>query len=239
MAINIRRGLIGLFVIFPAVALAQDTLPRTVVPQGQNPLPLFTCIQEAVGGGQFKVVDVLPSLPEKGKPGTGTDASALAFFKADGTRDRGMESLFSPYPLGELVQPTKIEQRQKGKQGSVSVVVTSLLKHNITRGQGAFQHQSPERLNVEMFFPLEMSCDAAKAAWSKVLTPVTQQEAEAVLARFPSGVMVEELRQGMTPTEVEAILGPPERQAVLGQKKIYFYPKMKVTFVDAKVTDIE
>jgi outer membrane protein assembly factor BamE (lipoprotein component of BamABCDE complex) len=84
-----------------------------------------------------------------------------------------------------------------------------------------------------------MSCDVVKVAWSKMLAPATTQEVAAVAAKYPSGVMVEELRQGMTPQEVEAMLGPPERQATLGQKRIYFYPKMKVTFVDGKVTDIE
>jgi len=227
-------------VLLAAVALqAQDTLPRTVMPKGQKPLPLLSCVQQAVGTGQFKVADALPSLPEKGKPGTATDAAALAFYKTDGTRDRSMEVIFSPYAIGELVQPTKIEQRQEGKRGSVSVIVTSLLKHNITRGQGNFQHQSPERLSVEIFFPMDTPCDVAKSAWSKALTSATPQEVAAAFAKYPSGVIVEELRQGMTTLEVEAMLGPPERQATLGQKRIYFYPKMKVVFVDGKVTDIE
>lgn len=192
-------------ILFALVGQGQDaTLPRIVIPKGQKPHPVLACVQQIVGTGQFKVAGPLPSLPEKGVPGTATDATAMAFHEPDGTRDRSMESIFKDYPLGELVQPTTIEQRQEGKRGSVSVIVTSLLKHNITRGQGTFQHQSPERLSVEIFFPLSMSCDVAKSAWSKVLKPATPQEVAEALARFPSGVIVEELRQGMTPQEVKA-----------------------------------
>jgi hypothetical protein len=227
-------------ILFAIAVQTQDaTLPSVVMPKGQRPHPVLSCVQQVVGTGQFKVAGPLPSLPEKGVPGTATDAAAMAFHEPDGTRDRSMESIFKDYPLGELVQPTTLEQRQEGKNGSVSVIVTSLLKHKITRGKGNFQHQSPERLSVEIFFPLSMSCDVAKAAWGKVLTPATAQEVASAFTRYPSGVIVEELRQGMTPQEVEAMLGPPERQATLGAKRIYFYPKMKVTFVDGKVSDIE
>ncbi len=51
--------------------------------------------------------------------------------------------------------------------------------------------------------------------------------------------MVAEVAGGMTTAEVEGILGAPERRATLAGKTIYFYPKMKVTFQDGKVTNIE
>ncbi len=55
----------------------------------------------------------------------------------------------------------------------------------------------------------------------------------------PSGVLVDEIRAGMTPAEVEGMFGAPEGRASIGEKVIYIYPNMKVTFTDGKVSDIE
>jgi hypothetical protein len=44
---------------------------------------------------------------------------------------------------------------------------------------------------------------------------------------------------GMTYDQVKAVLGPPKRIADVGDKKIYFYPDMKVTFVGGVVKDVE
>jgi hypothetical protein len=44
---------------------------------------------------------------------------------------------------------------------------------------------------------------------------------------------------GQTHDEVAAILGQPTKVAVLGAKEIDYYPDMKVTFVNGKVTDIQ
>jgi hypothetical protein len=44
---------------------------------------------------------------------------------------------------------------------------------------------------------------------------------------------------GQTPTQVSAILGPPQKIAHLGAKEIDYYPDMKVVFVNGKVTDIQ
>lgn len=44
---------------------------------------------------------------------------------------------------------------------------------------------------------------------------------------------------GQTQEEVTAILGPPEKQILLGAKTIFIYREVKVVFVDGKVTDAE
>jgi hypothetical protein len=44
---------------------------------------------------------------------------------------------------------------------------------------------------------------------------------------------------GQTRTQVEEILGKPERIVDLGAKVMYVYKDMKVTFVDGKVTDVQ
>jgi hypothetical protein len=47
------------------------------------------------------------------------------------------------------------------------------------------------------------------------------------------------IRLGQTQEEVTAILGPPEKQVLLGAKTIFVYRDLKVVFVDGKVTDAE
>jgi hypothetical protein len=44
---------------------------------------------------------------------------------------------------------------------------------------------------------------------------------------------------GQTMDEVRAALGSPSRIATIGTKQIYFYPDMKITFRNRKVTDVE
>jgi len=47
------------------------------------------------------------------------------------------------------------------------------------------------------------------------------------------------IRLGQTPEEVTAILGPPEKQILVGAKTIFLYRNLKVVFVDGKVVDAE
>jgi len=44
---------------------------------------------------------------------------------------------------------------------------------------------------------------------------------------------------GQSKSQIEAMLGPPTRTFKIGTKETYFYPDMKVTFVNSKVTDIQ
>jgi hypothetical protein len=43
----------------------------------------------------------------------------------------------------------------------------------------------------------------------------------------------------MTPDQVEAALGKPDKKVTLGPKQIYIYKDMKVTFKDGKVSDVQ
>lgn len=47
------------------------------------------------------------------------------------------------------------------------------------------------------------------------------------------------IQLGMTPEQVEAALGQPDKKVDLGAKKIYVYKDLKVTFVDGKVSDVQ
>jgi len=47
------------------------------------------------------------------------------------------------------------------------------------------------------------------------------------------------IQVGMTPEQVEAALGPPDKKVDLGAKKIYVYKDLKVTFMNGKVSDVQ
>jgi len=47
------------------------------------------------------------------------------------------------------------------------------------------------------------------------------------------------IQLGMTPEEVQAVLGQPEKIVNLGSKQILVYKDLKVTFVDGKVSDVQ
>jgi len=44
---------------------------------------------------------------------------------------------------------------------------------------------------------------------------------------------------GMTPSQVQSVLGPPRRVVDLGQKRMYIYDDMKVIFMDGRVSDVQ
>ncbi len=54
-----------------------------------------------------------------------------------------------------------------------------------------------------------------------------------------SGRATGTIRLGQTPEEVTAVLGPPDKQVLLGAKTIFVYRDLKVVFVDGKVVDAE
>jgi uncharacterized protein YcfJ len=55
----------------------------------------------------------------------------------------------------------------------------------------------------------------------------------------PASDTTQHVALGQSVEEVVAILGKPSTVGELGPKTIYFYPNVKVTFVDGKVTDIK
>jgi len=55
----------------------------------------------------------------------------------------------------------------------------------------------------------------------------------------PDDIMTKTVKLGQTPEEVTAIMGTPDRKALLGQKIIYIYGKMKLIFIDGKLADAD
>jgi hypothetical protein len=61
-----------------------------------------------------------------------------------------------------------------------------------------------------------------------------QQAAQQPAAQEPASVEV-----GMTPAQVEAALGKPDKKVTLPSKVTYYYKDMKVIFKDGKVADVQ
>jgi hypothetical protein len=47
------------------------------------------------------------------------------------------------------------------------------------------------------------------------------------------------IEKGMTPDQVEAAMGQPDKKVNLGAKQIYVYKDLKVTFLNGKVSDVQ
>ena len=47
------------------------------------------------------------------------------------------------------------------------------------------------------------------------------------------------IEKGMTPDQVEAAMGKPEKKVTLGTKQIYYYKDMKIIFLSGKVSDVQ
>jgi hypothetical protein len=67
--------------------------------------------------------------------------------------------------------------------------------------------------------------------------PSQSSQAQATSSPAPSDP--QSIRLGETPDQVKATLGPPEKIADLGSKKIYVYKDLKVTFMHGKVSDVQ
>lgn len=86
---------------------------------------------------------------------------------------------------------------------------------------------------LDFYFPKGTLQTAEFAEVKKVLNTVLVAESE-FQDQAPATVAL-----GMTPQEVEAVLGKPSKVIDLGAKKMFVYSDIKVTFVDGKVSDVE
>jgi hypothetical protein len=142
----------------------------------------------------------------------------------------------TPEPLhkGEVLRSIKA-----AVQGEWLLIwVESLSPHAITRGLGAFEHESHELPKATLMFPMDGGYEQAKALIDQWLKTFDTQEEAAKFGNTASGAFVKEVKLGMTPAEVEAALGLPETKVDLGEKVLYKYKNVTVEFHDGKVTDV-
>jgi len=102
---------------------------------------------------------------------------------------------------------------------------------------------------ADLKFPLEKGSTAnadevfarigEALAW-QALPAATAPTAPADTAPPPApGTEPAHIEMGQSIEQVIAIIGQPERTATAGNKQIYFYKDLKVTFVDGKVSDVQ
>jgi len=144
-----------------------------------------------------------------------------------------------------------IEPAQKGEvlkvfrvvfgRGYFILQVENVSPHSITRGIGAFAHQSLEIGRAGVGFHEGNSgkdMDAAAALATHWFQPSNTAADAAKLGNTASGVFVNQVKAGMSYSEVEAALGFPQTRVELGEKILYKYKDMTVEFHEGKVTDV-
>lgn len=217
----------------PDTACSPPHIPPELLPVSRT--MLRHCVESTIPKwGRVRVADLTgePSLGESGGEG---NESAMILVDGDGTmspRTTGSTAI----RRGEIVSTAR--------KGAHSLEASTALKHNVTRGKGTFEHQSSETLNVELAFSdlgnaATFDCSTVRRAWDQLFDAVDDATVEKLLADYPTGVLVEEVKVGMTTAQVEGLMGSPERKADLGSKVVYFYPRMKLTFVGGKLADVE
>jgi len=151
---------------------------------------------------------------------------------------------------GEVLKITDVhlinahrESRGFQKGGYLDLIVQTVSPHAVTRGVGAFAHQSmePGRAFIALHAGQNgedfAAADALVAQWFKLLDGTSPADA-AQLGNTASGVFVNQVKSGMSFAEVESALGVPQTRVELGEKVLYKYKDMTVEFHDGKVTDV-
>ena len=80
---------------------------------------------------------------------------------------------------------------------------------------------------------------SAKPDRAAILEPNQQPESTAPSSGPAAPPPAAQVSIGQTQKEVEAILGAPSAIADLGAKVIYFYPDLKIVFIDGKASRIQ
>jgi hypothetical protein len=134
-----------------------------------------------------------------------------------------------PLRTGEVVQITALSTH--GHEFRMRIVSAP---HTIQRGIGAYQHTVYESGAADLRFKFHDSKEipAAVRAW---LQPTTES-----LGNTASGVQVPQVREGMSQSEVESVLGVPDLKFDANGSTTYTYSKLGVAviFTGGKVSQI-
>jgi hypothetical protein len=169
----------------------------------------------------------MPTLPIHIENGIAT--YQLASIESGGFFSRCDRMDSDPLQLGEVVMATG--SKVHGREFRLRIVSAP---HTIHRGIGAFKHTVYESGAAELRFKLRDPRDPeqVQAAVRQWLEPTDKTGGNTA-----SGVEVPEIREGMTPSEVEGVLGPPDLKFLSGAATTYTYKSsgLSVVFVDGKV----
>jgi hypothetical protein len=127
------------------------------------------------------------------------------------------------------------------RSGYFILDVENVSAHSLTRGIGAFAHQSLETRRATIEFRAGNNgkdTDAAGTLAAHWFEPFNTAADAAKLGNTAAGVFVNQVKAGMSFAEVEAALGVPQTRVDLGEKVLYKYKDMTVEFQNGKVTDV-
>ncbi len=169
--------------VFPqALRVRATRLGKTADPPYAE---LTNCVADHLAPQTYRIlVDSFPASPARGGTGSGSSDSTTSFeawgvLKLDEEGNR-VESEGSDYfRMNELVAV-------KGSTGAFSLAdvtevvgreyqhlnvnLKSVLKHNVSHGNGAYPRESTETLNSTLRVPLSMRCEKFKAIWNTLFT---------------------------------------------------------------------
>lgn len=151
-----------------------------------------------------------------------------------------------PIHRGELLKIHDVHLGRIGRSANTAageeaiwITAQNVSPHSITRGIGAFAHSSIERGAARIAVPLGTN-GKDTALFERWFTFVDSEDSvDAIkLGNTATGVFVNQVKSGMSFTEVESALGVPLTRVDLGEKVLYKYKDMTVEFHDGKVTDV-
>ena len=162
----------------------------------------------------------------------GADTSQHGFVARAGESDCGP----SPQPVakGEVLRARNAWIRG----GWLHIFVEAIAPHSVTRGVGAFEHESHELPGGILKLSVKDGYDQTRKLVDEWLHIFDSQDEAIKFGNTASGVFVKQVKQGMTFAEVESALGPPITRIDLENKVLYKYKDMTVEFHDGKVSDV-
>lgn len=149
------------------------------------------------------------------------------------------EPLREPIHKGEVLHVTRVPRGGLEARGRFVLWVTNVTPHQQERGVGAYSHETYETGYAVIIVRTDSKdYDQAAAILDGWFKPFDSASEAAQFGNTASGVLVKEVKAGMTFAEVESALGPPSTRVDLGEKVLYKYKDMTVEFHDGKVTDV-
>jgi hypothetical protein len=146
-------------------------------------------------------------------------------------------------PVGTVLASTlsSIDKRE----GRYCLLLQTSWPITVTRGIGAFAHSSEEfgalSIRIHLSDPTDASLiSAALTQWLTLEDSLANAMTLSMkLKHTQAEQTVKRIKMGMTFEEVESVMGLPETRVDLGQKVLFKYPTMTITFEDGKVADVK
>jgi hypothetical protein len=154
------------------------------------------------------------------------------------------------FKVGDKVYPTKIEVNLAKDQVIMGIVACDTCnktdpptynKANVIFqfAQASLAKASAGDVEDTIGQLLSISTDDQKAQDAQQDQQPAADAVPAAAAAPAAQAEPQSIEKGMTPEQVEAALGKPQKKVTIGTKQLYIYQDMKVTFINGKVSDVQ